>query len=199
VRKAGDRTDAGLHVTRRKRVTATTAFLIHLTTQERALLLQHIVPPNALDHLLRRAANVGPLISVHLSLDELDEFMQYLEATANFAQNVQAQDRLGQLLTRIESGLSGDVDQGAHMTRPAATRLGYTQLQGQYLAFIYYYTKIHGRSPAEADLQTYFRVSPPSVHDMVRTLQRRRFIARTARVARSIRLLLSPEQIPDLE
>jgi hypothetical protein len=26
--------------------------------------------------------------------------------------------------------------------------------QGQYLAFLYYYTKIHGRPPAEADQRT---------------------------------------------
>ena len=26
----------------------------------------------------------------------------------------------------------------------------YTAIQGQYLAYIYYYTKIHGRSPSEA-------------------------------------------------
>lgn len=33
-----------------------------------------------------------------------------------------------------------------------------TDKQGQYLAFIYYYTKIHGRPPAEAEMQQYFRV-----------------------------------------
>jgi len=46
----------------------------------------------------------------------------------------------------------------------------YTAKQGQYLAFIYYYTKIHGQPPAEADLQRYFKVSPPSIppdgHDL---------------------------------
>ena len=31
----------------------------------------------------------------------------------------------------------------------------YTPLQGQYLAFIYYYTRIHGRAPAEHDMQAY--------------------------------------------
>ncbi len=199
MKKAGGRRDAGLHVTQTRRVAAKTAFFIQLTTQERELLLQHIVPPNALDHLLGRAASTGPLISLHLSLDELDEFMRHLEETAHSAQNLQAQNRLGQLLTRLESGLSGDVDQGAHMVRPAAARLGYTRLQGQYLAFIYYYTKLHRRSPAEADLRAYFRVSPPAVHDMLRTLQRRRFIARTPAAPRSIRILLPPEQIPDLE
>jgi len=35
----------------------------------------------------------------------------------------------------------------------------YTPLQGQYLVFIYYYTKIHGCTPAEADMQAYFKVS----------------------------------------
>ena len=28
----------------------------------------------------------------------------------------------------------------------------YTSRQGQYLAFIYHYTKVNGRPPAEADL-----------------------------------------------
>ena len=54
----------------------------------------------------------------------------------------------------------------------------YTKKQGQYLAFIYNYTKINGRPPAEADMQRYFRVSPPTVHQMVlnahpKTQQRR--------------------------
>jgi len=47
----------------------------------------------------------------------------------------------------------------------------YTNTQGQYLAFIYYYTKIHGVAPAEADMQRYFKVSPPSAHNMVVTLE----------------------------
>jgi len=34
----------------------------------------------------------------------------------------------------------------------------YTDKQGQYLAFIHYYSKIHGTSPSEAELQQYFRV-----------------------------------------
>ena len=38
----------------------------------------------------------------------------------------------------------------------------YTAKQGQYLAFIFYYTKIHGVAPAEADMENYFKVSPPS-------------------------------------
>jgi Mn-dependent DtxR family transcriptional regulator len=74
----------------------------------------------------------------------------------------------------------------------------YTDKQGQYLAFIHYYSKIHGRAPAEAEMQQYFQVSPPSVHQMVLTLETRGLIERTPGQARSIRLLIPPEELPDL-
>ena len=74
----------------------------------------------------------------------------------------------------------------------------YTQKQGQYLAFIHYYTKIHGCAPAEADMQQYFRVSPPSVHNMILTLESRGLIERTPGQPRSIRLLIPRAQLPDL-
>jgi Mn-dependent DtxR family transcriptional regulator len=74
----------------------------------------------------------------------------------------------------------------------------YTDKQGQYLAFIYYYTKMHGRAPAELDMQKYFKVTPPSVHQMVITLERHGLIERIPGQARSIRLLLSREELPDL-
>ncbi len=64
----------------------------------------------------------------------------------------------------------------------------YTKSQGQYPAFIYYYTKIHGQPPAERDIQLYFKVSPPAVHGMLKALQSRGFIERVPRAARSIRL-----------
>ena len=74
----------------------------------------------------------------------------------------------------------------------------FTDKQGQYLAFIYAYTRIHGRSPAEADLQHHFRVSPPSVHQMVLTLERTGLIRRRPGVARSIEVLIAPELLPIL-
>jgi DNA-binding MarR family transcriptional regulator len=75
----------------------------------------------------------------------------------------------------------------------------YTEKQGQYLAFIYYYAKIHGRSPSEAEMQGYFGVTPPTVHQMVLSLEKNGLIARTAGQARSIRLLLPRPELPDLE
>ncbi|MEN6497489.1 MAG: MarR family transcriptional regulator [Thermoguttaceae bacterium] len=75
----------------------------------------------------------------------------------------------------------------------------YTHRQGQFLAFIYYYTKLNGRPPAEADMQQYFRVSPPSAHQMVLKLEELGFIQRTPGMPRSIHLLLTRDQLPDLE
>jgi DNA-binding MarR family transcriptional regulator len=74
----------------------------------------------------------------------------------------------------------------------------YTATQGQYLAFIYAYTCVLGRPPAEADLQRFFQVTPPSVHQMILTLERAGFIRRQPGIARSIELLISPKQLPVL-
>ena len=74
----------------------------------------------------------------------------------------------------------------------------FTEKQGQYLAYIYAYTRLHRRPPAEADMQQYFRVSPPSVHQRVLTLERAGFIRRKPRIARSIEMLIDPEHLPDL-
>ena len=75
----------------------------------------------------------------------------------------------------------------------------FTAKQGQYLAFIYNYTRIHRQAPAESDLERYFQVSPPAIHDMIKTLERNGLIQRTPRQARSIRLLVQPEHLPRLE
>jgi DNA-binding transcriptional regulator YdaS (Cro superfamily) len=74
----------------------------------------------------------------------------------------------------------------------------FTDKQGQYLAFIYAYSRIFRQPPAEADMQRHFQVSPPSVHQMVLTLERAGLIRRTAGVARSIEILVEPENLPVL-
>jgi Mn-dependent DtxR family transcriptional regulator len=85
-------------------------------------------------------------------------------------------------------------------TREADTaKAPYTALQGQYLAFIYAYSTVHRRPPAEADMQAFFRVTPPSVHQMVLQLERLRLIQRTPRAPRSIELLVPPASLPLLE
>jgi catechol 2,3-dioxygenase-like lactoylglutathione lyase family enzyme len=74
----------------------------------------------------------------------------------------------------------------------------FTRKQGEYLAFIDHYIKVHRRAPAEADLLEYFRVTPPSVHQMILTLEKKKLISRVPGEARSIRLLVRPEEIPPL-
>ncbi len=75
----------------------------------------------------------------------------------------------------------------------------WTEKQGQYLAFIYNYTKIHERSPAEAEMERYFKVSPPTVHQMILKLEENGLISRIPGQARSITLLVPKEDIPLLK
>lgn len=74
-----------------------------------------------------------------------------------------------------------------------------TARQGQFLAYIHQYGMINGCAPAEADMQRYFQITPPSVHSMVVTLERRGFIRRVPGQARSIVLAVPPESLPPLQ
>lgn len=75
----------------------------------------------------------------------------------------------------------------------------FTRRQGQYLAFIASYTKLNRRPPAEADMVLHFRVSAPSVHQMVLTLARKGLIERTPGAARSLVLRVDASELPTLE
>ncbi len=75
----------------------------------------------------------------------------------------------------------------------------FTPRQGQYLAFIHYYTKVNGLPPAEANMQRYFRVSPPTVHQMVLNLEERGLITRVPGQPRFVRLVIPHEKLPALE
>ncbi|HUB63835.1 MAG TPA: MarR family transcriptional regulator [Methylocella sp.] len=75
----------------------------------------------------------------------------------------------------------------------------FTDKQGQYLAFIRAYTLVIGRPPAEADMQRFFAVSAPAVHQMILTLQQKGLIARTSGAPRSITLLVNPDNLPKLQ
>jgi DNA-binding MarR family transcriptional regulator len=84
----------------------------------------------------------------------------------------------------------------------AARSLGaqrFTERQGQYLAFIYTYSHMFRRPPAETDMQRHFQVRPPSVHHMIVTLERNGLIRRQPGVARSIEILVAPQDIPILD
>jgi LexA DNA binding domain-containing protein len=75
----------------------------------------------------------------------------------------------------------------------------FTARQGQYLAFIHAYTLVNGRPPAQADIQRFFQVTPPSVHHMLLTLEREKPISRRPGIPRSIAVLVDRANLPVLE
>ena len=80
----------------------------------------------------------------------------------------------------------------------SSPQLGFTDKQGQYLAFIYTYTLVNGLPPAEADMERFFGVTPPSVHRMVLELEQRGLIRRLPRQPRSIKIVVDPGDLPTL-
>jgi hypothetical protein len=75
----------------------------------------------------------------------------------------------------------------------------FTPRQGQYLAFIHLDRKLHRQAPAEHELVSYFRVSPPAVHSMIVRLEEMGLITREAGVPHSARVAVSESEIPALE
>lgn len=71
--------------------------------------------------------------------------------------------------------------------------------QGQVLAYVYWYTKVNRRPPAEADIAAFFAITAPSAHQMVLRLEGSGFVSRTPGAARSLRVLLPASELPALE
>ena len=86
-----------------------------------------------------------------------------------------------------------------HSNREKHCSAKITERQAQYLAFISQYMKLNGRSPAESDIHRYFGVSPPTVHQMVVKLESLGLVTRQPGVARSIQVMVSPDDIPGLK
>jgi hypothetical protein len=136
------------------------------------------------------------------SSSEAGELLDNLHSAARRPANAMIAGHPSKLHVRIGESFG---EQTFEVTiKPAASAAApgtwsFTPKQGQYLAYIYHYSKIHKRAPSEADLQGYFRVTPPSVHNMIIALERNGLIERTPGQARSIRLLVPPERLPPLE
>ncbi len=84
------------------------------------------------------------------------------------------------------------------MNRAGESPLAFTPRQGQYLAFIHAYTLVNGRPPAQADIQRFFRVTPPAVHQMLLTLEKAGLISRRPGVARCVRVMVDRDHLPRL-
>ena len=75
----------------------------------------------------------------------------------------------------------------------------FTEKQGQYLAFIYNYLTLHGRPPAEWEMERFFGTTPPTIHQMILKLEKKRLISRVPGQARSIQLTIPAEELPVLK
>jgi len=75
----------------------------------------------------------------------------------------------------------------------------FTPRQGQFLAFIDSYIRMHRRAPAESELARHFGVTAPTAHQMVVTLESKGLIERTPGEARSIRVLVPQYELPGSE
>ncbi len=82
--------------------------------------------------------------------------------------------------------------------KKSRTTVKFTPRQGQFLAFIHLYRKLHRRGPAETDLTAFFRVTPPSVHAMVLKLVELGLVTREPGVARSVQVAVPVDRLPDL-
>ena len=71
-----------------------------------------------------------------------------------------------------------------------------TPTQGRYLAYIREYTAGFGLPPAESEIAKALGVSPPSVNQMMKTLEKKGLIRRQPSVPRSIEILVGDDVIP---
>lgn len=74
----------------------------------------------------------------------------------------------------------------------------FTARQGQFLAFIHRYTERHGIPPSFDDLAAQFGVTSPSVNGMIKTLERNGLISRIPGAARTLRVEVPPELLPEI-
>lgn len=85
------------------------------------------------------------------------------------------------------------------LDRQPPAQPSFTEKQGQYLAFIWTFGLINARAPAERDMQRFFGLTAPSIHQMALALERAGLIRRQPGLARSIELLVEPDNLPRLQ
>jgi DNA-binding MarR family transcriptional regulator len=170
-----------------------------LTRRERDLILERTLIDDEMEGRLRGATCRSFNLVVQLALDDIDDLAGRVAAEANHYSEPRVRrvlDAVHDRLATIERTFTDKEEAPEAIVRDSKP---FTAKQGQYLVYIHYYTKIHGRPPAEADLQRFFRVTPPVVHQMIKTLEAHGFIERQPGIARSIRLRLTRAQLPDLD
>jgi repressor LexA len=186
-------------MTQRHHIKPGTRLTFSLSSRERDVIVERAFLDPEIETRLRAAAVSGSRVVLELTLDDVDDLHGCVAAEANHCDNAKARRALDAVCDRLAALEDRYTDELPAQAVAKAERATFTAKQGQYLAFIYYFTRIYGRPPAEADLQQFFQVSPPAVHAMILTLERRGLINRTPGKARSVTLRVSRAQLPDSE
>jgi repressor LexA len=189
-------------MTARRYLKPGTRIPFRLSVRERDMVVERAFLDPEIESRLRGAALAGARPVVDLTLEDIDDLAGCVAAEANHCKDARVRhvlDGVFERLKDIEDRFTDEVPPNRlELVKVDASR-GFTAKQGQYLAFIYYFTKIHGVAPAEADFQKFFKVSPPAVHEMILSLERRSLIERAVGKARSVRLRVARTNLPDLE
>lgn len=189
-------------MTQRKYIKPGTRLSLRLSTPERDLVVERAFLDRSVEARLRAAAGTGSKLVVDLTLDDIDDLLGCVAAEANHCDDPKLRRKLDAVCDRLVHLLDEFTDEAPPVpvrARVVAAKARFTAKQGQYLAFIYHFTKTHRRPPAEADLREYFNVSPSVIHQMILTLERHGLISRTPGKARSVELKISRTELPELE
>ena len=74
-----------------------------------------------------------------------------------------------------------------------------TPQQGQLLAYVYYYTKVHRVPPSENESAAVLGIQGPSAHASILRLEANGSLSRMPGQPRTIKVLVPREELPELE
>ena len=114
------------------------------------------------------------------------------EAVRTPVPGMKGSNRKAAAVAGVRSGVSGT-------EKEQRSGKAFTHRQGQFLAFISSYTKLHRQGPSELDLRVFFGLTPPSVHSMIVKLHQLGLVSRKPGEPRSVRVTVAKEQLPELE
>jgi repressor LexA len=123
------------------------------------------------------------------------------EFTINRARQIDVVDMIGNEFSyNVENYSQSSISFPKTHTRKTSKRRQskFTLKQGQYLAFIYYFSKVNGVSPNENDFKKYFNSSLSAVRRMILNLENRKLILHRNNPF-CIKLCLNRSEIPDLK
>lgn len=85
------------------------------------------------------------------------------------------------------------------MSIPKHKNFSPTKKQLEYLCYIVDYTKLHGVAPAFADIESYFKVAPSTVNQVIKTLEIKGYLSKQSGVARSLKVNIPSQFLPPNE